>query len=510
MSSIESLHTTVRELTRARQRQLMLEWVFAGLFFGLAGACLAVFVARLNDLAVAPPLVASVCVAGAVLVALLAVRRTYPDDLQVAIRVDITLRLKERLSSAIEFARSGHDPMLVERLAAQALKARLPGRVGQLFPLRLNVWARLTPILAVLLVLVSILEFQTDVAALAAPSDRLLSAEGARLQAYARDLGTRARREGLSRSEAQSKRMQSLGERMRSSAFSRREALGRLRDFSASLQQQAREALAQEGDSRRTLAGLNSLSPAAQAAEAALREALSRMANGRMVPESIGGLVGDAGTLAELGIDPEALRQALENFEAGDSSALEKLLRSLPRMQLRSADADALREAREEIDAARARLGDRVSPQDRDSVPNQAVPGRGRYAESSRGGEFPDDGEWNEEQSGWLPAAGKVPSRTDQDAQTTNEIPHARGAVLIKPDSQLLSGDVLTTQARALPRAGTVKTELVEIAPRFAPQIEEVMSKEDYPLHYKEFIRRYFMKLSAPEHGGGTSEDVNR
>jgi len=30
----------------------------------------------------------------------------------------------------------------------------------------------------------------------------------------------------------------------------------------------------------------------------------------------------------------------------------------------------------------------------------------------------------------------------------------------------------------------------------FAPQVEEVLSKEQYPAHYKEFVRRYFLKLS--------------
>ena len=30
----------------------------------------------------------------------------------------------------------------------------------------------------------------------------------------------------------------------------------------------------------------------------------------------------------------------------------------------------------------------------------------------------------------------------------------------------------------------------------FASQVEEVLSKEEYPAHYKEFVRRYFLTLS--------------
>jgi hypothetical protein len=38
--------------------------------------------------------------------------------------------------------------------------------------------------------------------------------------------------------------------------------------------------------------------------------------------------------------------------------------------------------------------------------------------------------------------------------------------------------------------------ENVEMAREFAPQMEKVLAREDYPAHYKEFIRRYFLTLS--------------
>jgi hypothetical protein len=30
----------------------------------------------------------------------------------------------------------------------------------------------------------------------------------------------------------------------------------------------------------------------------------------------------------------------------------------------------------------------------------------------------------------------------------------------------------------------------------FVPQVEEVLAKDQYPTHYKEFVRRYFLNLS--------------
>jgi hypothetical protein len=38
--------------------------------------------------------------------------------------------------------------------------------------------------------------------------------------------------------------------------------------------------------------------------------------------------------------------------------------------------------------------------------------------------------------------------------------------------------------------------ENVEMASEYASQVEEVLSSEHYPAHYKEFIRRYFLSLS--------------
>jgi len=55
------------------------------------------------------------------------------------------------------------------------------------------------------------------------------------------------------------------------------------------------------------------------------------------------------------------------------------------------------------------------------------------------------------------------------------------------------------TQAMVLPKSGRPSVANTEMASKFMPQVEEVLSKEQYPAHYKEFVRRYFLNLSQGE-----------
>jgi len=55
----------------------------------------------------------------------------------------------------------------------------------------------------------------------------------------------------------------------------------------------------------------------------------------------------------------------------------------------------------------------------------------------------------------------------------------------------------VTTQA--LPRLNEVSRPAAKIQRRFERQMEAVLAKEEYPLHRKELIRRYFLSLSQGE-----------
>ena len=67
---------------------------------------------------------------------------------------------------------------------------------------------------------------------------------------------------------------------------------------------------------------------------------------------------------------------------------------------------------------------------------------------------------------------------------------------VLAPRGQMREGESYTTHGQARPRTGQPGVENVEMRAEFATQLESVLSKDQYPAHYKEFIRRYFLNLS--------------
>mgnify|MGYP003342455720 CR=1 FL=1 len=131
----ERLGLTMAALTRARHFQVLVDHAFGGLLAGLVVATFAVLVARLADLPYSPWQFGSTSVIIAVAMALLVGWRRRPDALEVAIRADLALNLKQRLSTAWEVMTVRDDSELAERLSAQAVRAGLPAYPGRLFPL---------------------------------------------------------------------------------------------------------------------------------------------------------------------------------------------------------------------------------------------------------------------------------------------------------------------------------------------------------------------------------------
>ena len=158
LSAGARLKAVVRGLTRANRLQVFVACAWGGLFWGLMASCGAVVVIRIGRLPYSAWDVVAWILGLALAAAAVIARKRCPDDLQVAILADLRLNLKQKLSTAWEFARGQSDAALAERLAVQAVKARLPAKPEHVFPLGINTWGRLTPVAASLLVLVSILD----------------------------------------------------------------------------------------------------------------------------------------------------------------------------------------------------------------------------------------------------------------------------------------------------------------------------------------------------------------
>jgi hypothetical protein len=493
----DQIADVVADLSRAKWRQHCADCMCTALFVWLVAASVAVLAIRLAILdaplaLVLPGLLAACLAAGAA-----AALSRRPDALQVAIAADLELNLKQRLSTAWEFAQRGADAALSERLAAQAVRARLPARARSMlvFPLRLNAYGMLVPVAAIALLLVSALDLQRFHAPAAAAVDESVLSEGVRLREYGQRMEGRARREALPRSTAASQQLQQLGSRMESAALSRGEALSRLRDLDQGLDAARRAAL---GEGEQTPIGplqIDELDGARGPGGAPdARAMLQRLLDGQLDGGEARALGSDPDTLARAGVSREALEQALGSFSQGEQEDLRDILERLSRAEQAREDARTLGDAREQVARARQSLGDPSGAEERAGGPPQAG-AEGDGGAAREGSDLADadiDGIADAAGGSRGSAGGSRPAqqavRRAPRELDTGPVLQARG----RPGE----GGVLVSQARVLPRAGQAGIDNVELDARFATQVEAVLSKEHYPAHHKEFIRRYFLSLS--------------
>ena len=489
-TAAQKLRAAVQTLTRAKRLQILVEYIWGGLFWSLAVACAAVLLIRFGQL----PYTISTVVAGLVCLGLLAAvliawqRR--PDPLQVAILADLQLNLKQKLSTAWEFARPETNPALTECLAAQAIRARLPARPERVFPLRINIWGRLSPVAVVLLMLLGTVELHRMPQPSTTVVDELVVGQGVQLREYARRMETRAQRENLTRSSAQAQAMQRLGNRMASGALSRGQALSRLRQLGAAVDAQRRSAL--NGGLANEI-GTASLALRSVPGAMGLRTFLEDLAAGRARADGLRFSAADEQALSQLGIAAEELEQALAALAAGDHQALRQLIKRFSKIDQALLDAEELDKAQQKLQRVRENLGDTDSSD---------TDGRNEAASISAGSGFSDFGDHSAGE--FLPqdnasdpgrGSGYNPQGTSQ--QPSSFTPPTESLDLIlKPASRPGEGEVFVSAARVLPRSGQPALTTMELDARFSAQVEEALSKEDYPLHQKELIRRYFLTLS--------------
>ncbi|MDH3716311.1 MAG: hypothetical protein OET44_20990 [Gammaproteobacteria bacterium] len=487
----DRLDDIVAYLTRQKWRQLAVENSCAGLFWGLTVSAAVVIAVRLTAPGITIAAVVASLVGFALAAALLKTWIERPDKLQVAILADLELKLKQRLSTAWEFAERGTDPALSHYLAEQAVKRRYPSRHHTVFPARATVWVKLVPLVTLLLLLVSVLDLPRLPGPTARAVDDLVVTEGKRLREFARQMQVRAEHAGLPRSAAESENIRRLGARMESGSISRTQSLHRLQNLGEALSGQRRAALTDAGSSG---ALPDTFTPAATGSgrTSRLRDLFERLLQGQLTPGELDLPAQEAESLSAAGIAPDALREALVNFAAGEPGDLQQLVEELSRFEQAMEDAEELGRASERVARVRENLGDpdvqreelRLSGTAAASVPEEDDPGDfGALLRPSQGENYP--------------RGMRAGSGTTQRQRAQYLDPRApREEVGLRPQSQFREGSGFTTQTRILPRAAQPSVAIKQIDPRFAAQMEEVFAREQYPLHHKEFIRRYFLELS--------------
>lgn len=499
---LDRLRKAVLGLTRARRLQILVDHGFAGLFLGLVLAAAAMLAARAEAFPVSPWPLAGAIVVAAIAVAVLVGWWKRPAALQVAIRADLQLKLKQRLSTAWEYMTVNGDGALTERLAVQAANAGLPADPGAVFPLRLNGWGRLAPLAALTLLLAAVVDIEREQAPPPRASDERVVSEGERLGVFGRAMQERAARAQLPRSARQGAELERLGTRMESSSLTRGQAVGELRRMDASLEEERRQALAEAGAGddatpgrERGSAGRAGVDPEAM---------LDRMRRGGLDSADMGALTRYRQELARSGGTADALDKALARHRDGADDALRAILENLARTERARKEDRELARAREQVLRAQESLG-ASAPRARNqgTLPEIDWDGDEHADRDARGTE--DDRAETRRSSQAGRADPRFASRGDGVGTERAQSPYRpepgpRGPVL-QPKGEMREGESHSSHARLPARAGKSSVENVEMAREFAPQVEEVLSREQYPAHYKEFIRRYFLSLSRGARG---------
>lgn len=504
------LRAVVAAFARARRLQVLVDHGFGGLLAGFGLATAVMLVSRLVPSPYPPWQLAGAVVIIALVVALLIGWRRRPDALEVAIRADLTLNLKQRLSTAWEFMVVHGDSELADRLAAQAVKAGLSARPGVVFPLHVNRWGRMAPVAAAALLLVSVIDLNRVQTPLPQEVDEQVVGEGRRLGTFGREMQARAKRDELPRSERQAEQLERLGARMESGALSRGDALEQLRQLSATLDGERKQALAdtRQADARAPRAERRKDPSDAGPNAGAM---LERMQRGALDSTDTRALVGRLDDLDRLGVPRQELESAVESHRAGADDALKEILEKLARIDLARMEHKELQGAREQVRRSRENLGGSLAEAEAGRTPEEGIEwdeederGAKNAAKASADGRL--DGK---------PARDATPSGSQRDSdivagrQLSPLRPDAgQPGPILKPESQVREGELYASQGRVLPAPGRPSVKNVEMSRQFAAQVEEALSREQYPDHYKEFIRRYFLTLS--QGAGGQQQQLPR
>jgi hypothetical protein len=199
----------------------------------------------------------------------------------------------------------------------------------------------------------------------------------------------------------------------------------------------------------------------------------------------------DPSALTHHGISDTEMREALERFGAGDRKALEDMIDKMSRTDHAARDANELSKAGESLGNKSARPSDDQTSSI-NAVQDDCV-GIPSTAQSDVAATVDDGGERGSAMTGGGredPRNKREPRASDRELNLDGNGPQ------LQADLQLHEGGVFVSEARVLPKAGNTTIDNTQIDAQYTQQLEQVLSNEQYPLHYEEFIRRYFLNLS--------------
>lgn len=519
--SVLLLRHVMRRLQRTAWRQRFLHDASIALFAGLLVAAVSVLLVRLSAADIAPRMVVIVTLVTSLAAALIITIVKRPSAMQVAIRADLALGLKQQFSTAWEFVADGRDPEVTLRLARAASSTRLAHQAGSAFPLHWPAPAKFIPVALIALMMTFVVELPADQAGVlssdeSAPGARALEPEvlrlGEQLRDFAQRMRQRAERDGLPRSQQIADELERLGQRMQEGTLNRERAITELKFATDAIDREYEAALTQGASvDAGIMTGTHSFQSLRRTAGLPDLERLSRrLARGELTEQDVQKLSENADTLMSLGVDSEQLADALREHQAGDSRKLQELLRQAQENAQLRADAAELARANQELAQSREQLDDSSSgAYRRPTQPGPQADGAGEGDDL-----FGDEGR-EESSEAFLDGM-------DQGSGIGNQAPSGRSrerpeigmpaiTTAVRPRGQADDGRVFNSQIRTLPRSNSVKrTGEGTLAREYQSEFEQVMSRDDVPAHRKQFVREYFLTLTRGAPGEGMSEPRRR
>lgn len=508
MDSEEILQRTARTLLRrehwVRRRNLLLHALFVGLCLCLGLIIWHRFmplpIGRLVELGLA-------CLALSALVAVIIGLRSRADPMEVLIRADRTLKLKERLSTAYELAAHPNSHpfrSIVIQEAARVARSVNPFRV---IPATTPRTLRWIPFLLLAMLLILVVDLEVILPTALVGSDEgphpALYEQGQKIERLGKRLETEARLRGLERSLEAARRMQSLGQRLQNEKINDREALARvnsLSDYVRNLEEELRKMAVLEdvsiGKVREVMINQASVSNEVQ-------RLLGMLGRGKLSPSEMRALQERLQSLGQQGYFDERLSDALSQLQEGDVTGAKELLENFLLQDQLSQDFEYLKRAERALEGSFEHRFAGSEDMDFD----HSGPEAGDYGDYEMAGDplgssggMPGDFEGGD----YLDSEGLgANSSIGTGRSVEGEAPRGRLTETTAPASKITGqsgeGGIRRAFVRALPLRADAAVPLEEVLATYQRRAEESLLREEIPPANRDIVRTYFLSIGLVE-----------
>lgn len=520
MDSEEILQRTARTLVRrqrwVRRRALLLNALFVGLCLCLGLIFWHRFmpfpIGRLVEIGLG-------LLALSAIVAVLIGLRSRADPMEVLIRADRTLKLKERLSTAYELAKHPHSHpfrLIVLQEAARAARSVNPFRV---IPATTPRTLRWIPFLLLAMILV----FVVDLGGLLPTSlvggddhpHPALYEQGQKIERLGKRLETEARLRGLERSLEAARRMQSVGQRLQHERINDREAMARvnsLADYVRNLEEELRRMAVLEDVSlsnvREVMINQGNMANEVQ-------RLLGMLGRGKLSPDEMRTLQERLQNLGQQGYFDEQVSEALSQLREGDFEGAKEFLENFLLQDQFAQDFEHLRRAEQALERGMEYGFDGSEDMDFDHPGQEA----GDYSDYEMAGNplGGGDGVFDDFEGGDYFDSEDMGSSSSVGTGrgVESEAPRGRLTEANAPPSKITGqsgeGGVRRTFVRALPLKADASVPLEEVLATYQRSAEESFLREEIPLANRDIVRAYFLSIGLVEDGlGSEGKDEQR